>query len=138
MKAARGRDTAPELKLRRELHRRGMRYRTHVEVLPGLRRQADIVFARVRLAVFVDGCFWHGCPAHGTRAHANRSYWDAKIAQNRQRDQDTDVRLRALGWTPLRIWEHQSVQEAADLVQAAYAHLLLERSHDRHARRIPS
>src|ERR1022692_3611993 len=102
MKANRGRDTGPELRLRRELHRRGMRYRIHVAVLPGLRRRVDVVFGRARLAVFVDGCFWHGCPDHGTMARANRDSWEAKLAENHQRDQDTDARLRACGWTPLR------------------------------------
>jgi DNA mismatch endonuclease, patch repair protein len=124
MKATRRRDTGAELKLRRELHRRGMRYRIHVQVLPGLRRQADIVFAGVRLAVFVDGCFWHGCPIHGTQAHANADYWDAKILQNQQRDRDTDERLRTADWTTLRVWEHQSAQEAATLVQQTYADLI--------------
>lgn len=121
--ANRGQDTGPELLLRRELHRRGMRYRTHMAVLPGLRRKADIVFSRVRLAVFVDGCFWHGCPTHGSMARANRDYWEAKLRENQLRDQDTDARLRADGWTPLRIWEHQSVADAADEVQQVYGQL---------------
>lgn len=124
MKANRSRDTHPEIMLRQELHRRGMRYRTHVAILPGLQRRADIVFGRVRLAVFVDGCFWHGCPVHGTMARANRGYWESKIAQNQQRDQDTDTRLRTLGWVSLRIWEHQPPGEAADLVQQTYSKLV--------------
>ena len=124
MKANRGRDTSPELRLRQELHNRDMRYRTHMTVLPGSRRNVDIVFSRVRLAVFVDGCFWHGCPVHGSMAKANREYWETKIAENQQRDRDTDVRLRSQGWTPLHIWEHQPVKDAADLVQETYSRLL--------------
>lgn len=123
MKANRGRDTACELDLRRELHGLGMRYRLHVQVLPGLRRQADIVFSRVRLAVFVDGCFWHGCPIHGTQAKANADYWHAKILQNRSRDLDTDERLRTAGWTVLRFWEHQPAAEAASQILETYVSL---------------
>lgn len=123
MKANRGRDTVCELELRRELYGLGMRYRVHVRILPGFRRQADIVFSRVRLAVFVDGCFWHGCPIHGTKAKANADYWDAKILQNRLRDLDTDERLREAGWTVLRFWEHQPATEAASQVLETYARL---------------
>ena len=101
-----------------------MRYRIHVAVLPGLRRRVDVVFGRARLAVFVDGCFWHGCPDHGTMARANRDYWEAKLSENHQRDQDTDARLRACGWTPLRIWEHQPAAEAADHIERTYARLI--------------
>src|SRR5262249_21603927 len=109
MRANRGRDTLPEIRLRRELHARGMRYRTHSAVVPGLRRRADIAFSRARLAVFVDGCFWHGCPIHGTMAKANRSYWQAKIDRNRERDRDTNVLLERAGWKCLRIWEHEAI-----------------------------
>jgi DNA mismatch endonuclease (patch repair protein) len=127
MKATRRQNTEAELKLRRELHHRGMRYRTHVQVLSDLRRQADIAFAGTRLAVFIDGCFWHGCPLHGTQARANAEYWNRKILQNQQRDRDTDERLRAAGWTALRVWEHQPVQEAATLVQETYERLAAAR-----------
>jgi DNA mismatch endonuclease, patch repair protein len=131
MRANRGKDTGPELKLRRELHSRGLRYRIHRKIIPGLRRSADIVFPKARLAVFVDGCFWHGCPVHGTTAKSNRSYWDAKIEENRQRDRDTDRRLREAGWKPLRIWEHQPVLEAADLIQAALTASAVPSPHSR-------
>jgi DNA mismatch endonuclease (patch repair protein) len=110
MQANRGRDTAPELAIRREMHRRGYRYRVDVPVLPGLRRRADLVFSRQRVAVFVDGCFWHGCPVHGTTSKANQAYWVGKIAENRRRDADTDARLIAAGWCVLRVWEHEPVE----------------------------
>jgi DNA mismatch endonuclease (patch repair protein) len=92
MQATRGRDTAPELALRRELHRRGLRYRVDMPVIPGLRRRADVVFPRARVAVFVDGCFWHGCPQHATFAKSNAAFWAAKIAANKARDTDTGCR----------------------------------------------
>jgi len=114
------RDTAPELALRRALHRRGLRYRVHRRPLPDLARQADIVFTRAKVAVFVDGCFWHGCPEHGRRQHhTNGWYWPKKIEANKNRDRDTDARLVAVGWVPLRVWEHEDPQEAADRVADA-------------------
>lgn len=113
-------DTAPELALRRELHRRGLRYFVHRRPLPELRRTADIVFPRAKVAVFVDGCFWHGCPEHGRRVHRkNGWYWPEKIEGNRRRDADTDHRLIEAGWTPLRIWEHQGATEGARLTEHA-------------------
>ena len=116
------RDTAPELALRCVLHRRGLRYRVHRRPLPGLARQADIVFTRAKVAVFVDGCFWHGCPEHGRRAHrTNGWYWLAKIAANKDRDRDTDERLIAAGWIPVRVWEHEQPDVAADSVVDAIA-----------------
>lgn len=107
MSTQRREGTAPEVALRRALHGCGLRYRLHRSPLPGLRRKADIVFGPARLAVFVDGCFWHGCPEHGTRSHdVNGWYWPDKIARNRNRDQETDRALAAAGWRALRIWEH--------------------------------
>jgi len=117
MQLQRGRDTVPELALRRELHRRGRRYRVDVPIVPGTRRRVDIVFGRARVAVFVDGCFWHGCPEHGQRAHdVNGWYWPEKIAGNRRRDADTDARLRAAGWAVVRVWEHDDPEQAATLI----------------------
>jgi DNA mismatch endonuclease (patch repair protein) len=118
MQATRGRDTAPELALRRELHRRGLRYRVDAQILPNLRRRADLVFRRVRVAVFVDGCFWHGCPQHATTAKANAAFWAEKIITNQARDRDTDRRLQEAGWTVVRIWEHDDPQRAATQIQA--------------------
>jgi DNA mismatch endonuclease (patch repair protein) len=108
------RDTGPEIALRRALHQRGLRYYVHRRPLPELRREADVVFPKAKLAVFVDGCFWHGCPAHGRRDHrTNGWYWPEKIERNKARDQDTDAKLRAAGWIPLRVWEHEEPESAA-------------------------
>jgi DNA mismatch endonuclease (patch repair protein) len=114
MQAQRTRDTAPELGLRRTLHAMGLRYRVDQQPLPDLRRKADIVFRAARVAVFVDGCFWHGCPQHGRREHrVNGWYWPEKIERNQARDADTDARLEAAGWTVVRVWEHEHVDVAA-------------------------
>ncbi len=121
MQATGRRDTAPELALRRELHRRGLRYRVEVALPVAPRRRMDIVFAPARLVVLVDGCFWHGCPSHGTAARANADYWSAKIVANQLRDADTDARLRADGWEVLRVWEHEDPVEAAERIYAVLA-----------------
>jgi DNA mismatch endonuclease (patch repair protein) len=113
MMAARQRDTAPEIELRAELSRLGMRYRLHRAVVPGVRRRPDIVFGSARMAVFVDGCFWHGCPRHGTMAKSNRRFWEGKILANKVRDTDTNRRLRAAGWRVVRVWEHEDPRRAA-------------------------
>jgi DNA mismatch endonuclease (patch repair protein) len=114
------RDTGPELALRRVLHARGLRYFVHRRPLRELPRQADVVFPSVKVAVFVDGCFWHGCPDHGRREHrTNGWYWPEKIDQNWARDRDTDERLQAVGWTSIRVWEHEPPSQAADRIAAA-------------------
>lgn len=113
MKGNRRRDTTPELALRRALHALGLRYRVDAKPLPGLNRRADLVFTRAKVAVFLDGCYWHGCPEHGTVARTNVEYWSPKIAGNRERDADTDRRLTEAGWLALRIWEHEDVAEAS-------------------------
>ena len=107
------RDTKPEIALRRELHARGLRYRVDMAPVPGLRRRADVVFTRWRLAVFLDGCFWHRCPSHGTAPKNNAEWWSAKLDGNVARDRDTDRKLSAAGWSVLRLWEHESPLEAA-------------------------
>lgn len=120
MQLQRERDTAPEMALRRELHRRGLRYRVDQPIVTGTRRRVDIVFASPRVAVFVDGCFWHGCRWHGKREHSvNGWYWPGKIAGNRERDKDTDRRLRSDGWTVIRVWEHADPVVVADRIEAA-------------------
>jgi DNA mismatch endonuclease (patch repair protein) len=111
------RDTGAELALRRELWRRGLRYRIEVAPLLGLRRRADVVFSRARVAVYVDGCFWHSCPEHATVPKANRAWWIAKLKANVARDRDTDARLGAAGWAVIRVWEHEVVAEAADRIE---------------------
>ncbi|WP_236007127.1 very short patch repair endonuclease [Nakamurella leprariae] len=113
------RDTAPEIALRRELHRRGLRFRVD-HPLPGMaRRRADVLFPRRRIAVFVDGCFWHACPEHGTAPVNNSAWWAQKLATNVRRDRDTDAHLAAIGWTVLRFWEHDEVGSSADAVEQA-------------------
>ncbi len=112
------RDTKPELALRRELWRRGLRYRVDLAPIGGLRRRADLVFTRAMVAVYVDGCYWHSCPVHATIPKANRRWWIAKLAANVERDRDTDARLRDAGWMVVRVWEHEIVPEAADRVAA--------------------
>lgn len=112
------RDTGPERALRRALFAGGMRYRVHHPVSVGPRRHADIAFTRARVAVFVDGCYWHGCPAHASWPKANAEWWRAKIERNRLRDQDTDERLMAAGWLSVRVWEHEDPMEAAARIAA--------------------
>jgi DNA mismatch endonuclease (patch repair protein) len=111
--------TAPELLLRRELHRRGLRYRVHVGLpVAGLsRRRADVLFGPTKVAVFVDGCFWHACPTHGTAPASNAGWWSRKLAANVARDRDTDSRLTEAGWLAVRIWEHEAPLKAADRVE---------------------
>lgn len=118
MSAQGRRDTKPELRLRRELHRRGHRYYVDRAPLKGLRRRADLVFPRLKVAVYVDGCFWHACPQHGTRPKNNRDWWDAKLDGNVQRDRDTDRRLTAVGWRVARVWEHEDLAAAVEIVEA--------------------
>jgi DNA mismatch endonuclease, patch repair protein len=112
------RDTPGEMALRRELHRRGFRYRVDVRPVPSLRRRADIVFTRAKVAVFCDGCYWHSCPEHGSWPKANAQWWREKIENTRRRDRDTDARLTEAGWTVVRVWEHEDPTAAADRVVA--------------------
>ncbi len=100
-----------------------MRYRVDVAPLPGLRRRADVVFTRARLAVFVDGCFWHRCPQHGTSPRNNADWWRDKLDRNVQRDRDTDRALHEAGWQVLRVWEHEPTAIAADKVHSAWSRL---------------
>jgi DNA mismatch endonuclease (patch repair protein) len=118
MQTTRQRDTPGELALRAALRSLGLRYRVDV-TLPGTRRRADVAFIGAKVAVFIDGCFWHGCPDHGTWPKANAAWWRDKIETNRHRDRDTDQRLRAAGWTVLRFWEHADFKMAADAVARA-------------------
>lgn len=111
------RDTTLELALRQALHRRGLRYRLHRRPVPELRREADIVFRRSRIAVFVDSCFWHRCPKHYSEPKANAAWWDAKTRRTAARDRDTDARLRQAGWRSVRVWEHDDFEQAADKIE---------------------
>src|SRR3954465_8998485 len=112
------RSTGPELGIRRELHRRGLRFRVDHAGLPG---RPDIVFTRARLAVFVDGCFWHRCPEHGTLPRNNAMWWLAKLARNVERDAEKDAVLTGLGWVSLHVWEHEPVLDAADRIEGLWS-----------------
>ncbi|MEQ8276429.1 MAG: DNA mismatch endonuclease Vsr [Deltaproteobacteria bacterium] len=117
MERTRRRDTRPELELRRCLYALGVRgYRIDAKVIDGLRRRADIVFRRLRLAIYVDGCFWHGCPEHATWPKANAAFWRDKIETNRCRDRDTNEKLAGAAWYVIRIWAHVDPVSAAETV----------------------
>ncbi|MFF5433855.1 very short patch repair endonuclease [Streptomyces griseofuscus] len=113
MQAVRSRDTKPEMLVRRLVHASGLRYRVARRPVPDLRRTADMVFRPVKVAVFIDGCYWHGCPEHYVSPRTNPAYWSEKVAHNIARDRDTDRQLEAAGWFVLRFWEHTPAQEAA-------------------------
>lgn len=119
MARVRRRDTAPELELRSELHRRGLRYRVDRRPLKGVPSRADLVFGPAKVAVYVDGCFWHSCPVHGTMPRSNEAFWREKLARNRERDATVNELLAAAGWTVVRIWEHEEIDAAADRVESA-------------------
>lgn len=113
-------DTAPEVAIRQALHAVGLRFRKDYQlVTPLAKTRADIVFARQRVAVFVDGCFWHGCPEHCRLPQRNREYWEAKISRNQERDRGLNAALEDAGWTVIRIWEHEPVDVATERVRAA-------------------
>ncbi|MGZ6586032.1 MAG: very short patch repair endonuclease [Solirubrobacteraceae bacterium] len=113
MQANRRSGTRPEMAVRRLVHAMGLRYRVDAKPLPDLNRRADLVFTRAKVAVFIDGCYWHGCPQHGTKTRTNSDYWVPKIARNRERDASTDRALHAAGWTVIRAWEHEPAAEVA-------------------------
>ncbi|GAA1937527.1 very short patch repair endonuclease [Nocardioides hwasunensis] len=119
MRANRSRDTGPEMALRRALHAQGLRYRLNARPLPQIRRTADIVFRSKRVAVFVDGCFWHGCPEHYRAPKANAQYWSAKVNRNVARDIQVDEILRDAGWVSVRVWEHEAIPSAVQKVTDA-------------------
>ncbi|MFF3307142.1 very short patch repair endonuclease [Streptomyces sp. NPDC002952] len=123
MQAIRSRDTKPERLVRSLLHAQGLRYRVAAKPLPDVRRTADIVFRPAKLAVFIDGCYWHGCPEHYVPPKTNSGYWSEKVARNMARDRNTDERLVAAGWTVLRFWEHDPAEECAVKIAAAVSRL---------------
>lgn len=116
MSRAPRRDTAPELALRQVLHAAGLRYRVAYPVPGRSRRTIDIAFTKRKVAVFVDGCFWHGCPEHGTEPASNSEWWRTKLAANQARDLDTTRHLVADGWVVLRFWEHEAPDDSAHQV----------------------
>lgn len=109
-------ESASEQALRSALHARGLRFRKHTQPLPGLRCRPDVVFTRARVAVFVDGCFWHRCPEHFRPSRRNAEWWDAKLQRNVARDREHDLALADAGWIVIRVWEHEEVDAAADRV----------------------
>lgn len=112
------RDTAPEVAVRRLLHASGHRYRLN-ERVPGMpRRTIDIAFTRAKVAVFLDGCFWHGCPEHATQPKANADWWRQKLDRNMARDLETSEHLAESGWIVLRFWEHEAPVRVAEQVAA--------------------
>jgi DNA mismatch endonuclease (patch repair protein) len=120
MRAIRRRDTGPEMEIRSLLHRAGLRYRVDHRI--GTGRSAprpDIAFTKQRIAVFIDGCFWHQCPEHATMPKANRDFWAPKLRRNVERDRENDAALRAMGWTVLRFWEHEEAERAAAEIMEA-------------------
>jgi DNA mismatch endonuclease (patch repair protein) len=120
MQSNTSRDTGPEVAVRQLLFARGLRYRVDRRPLPSLRRRADIVFVGPKIAVFIDGCFWHGCPEHGTtRFGTNSEFWINKIETNVARDFDTTAKLEAAGWSVLRFWEHVPPADAANEIESA-------------------
>ncbi|WP_406465537.1 very short patch repair endonuclease [Streptomyces sp. NBC_01622] len=115
------RDTAPEVAVRRLLHAEGLRYRVNVPV-PGMpRRTIDIVFPKAKIAIFMDGCFWHGCPLHATQPKSNAEWWRNKLDKNMVRDRETTEHLRAAGWSVHRFWEHESAQDIVQRIATGVA-----------------
>ncbi|MFE7261979.1 very short patch repair endonuclease [Streptomyces sp. NPDC057592] len=113
------RDTAPEVAVRKLLHASGYRYRVNEQVPNMSRRTIDIAFTRAKVAVFLDGCFWHGCPVHATQPKSNAQWWRQKLDRNMERDRETTARLESDGWTVLRFWEHESARNVANRIVAA-------------------
>ncbi|MGV9425239.1 very short patch repair endonuclease [Streptomyces sp. NPDC003656] len=121
-------DTNAELAVRRLLHAAGMRYRVEYPV-PGMaRRRIDVAFTRTKVAVLIDGCFWHGCPLHATQPKANAEWWRNKLDRNMARDRETTEHLTAQGWTVLRFWEHEAPEEVTARVRATVEQRLAERA----------
>ncbi|MEU1129706.1 very short patch repair endonuclease [Streptomyces sp. NPDC005900] len=127
MQAIRSRDTTPERLIRRLVHAQGLRYRVAARPLPTLRRTADMVFRPTKVAVFIDGCYWHGCPLHYVPPKTNSGYWSDKVARNMARDRDTEQQLREAGWLVLRFWEHEPADVCAALVCKAVTQRKLSR-----------
>ncbi|MET8909189.1 very short patch repair endonuclease [Micromonospora sp. NPDC004551] len=131
MKRVRRASTKPELLIRKELHRRGLRFRVNHPSLPG---RPDIALTRARLAIFVDGCFWHRCPNHGVMPKNNREWWEAKLRRNVERDREKDAALSALGWHVRHFWEHEDPGKVAEEIVQLWRRLLSEGAPDARSR----
>ena len=120
MRGNRRTDTKPEKALRSALHAAGYRFRKDYRLdLGAAKPRPDIVFTRAKVAVFVDGCYWHSCPDHGTTPRKNSDYWTPKLARNARRDKENDEALEKAGWAVVRVWEHESVEQAVRRVRTA-------------------
>ena len=131
MQANKGRDTKPELALRRELHARGLRYRVQTRPTPEIRNRMDIVFRPAKVAVDVRGCFWHACKEHASRPKANADVWAAKLQRNLERDAALEYSLKEAGWHVEVVWEHEDPVEAANRIQALIARRRVKESRER-------
>jgi DNA mismatch endonuclease, patch repair protein len=130
MRAIKRTGTKPELALRSALHRQGYRFRKdyRLDLAGGKRVRPDIAFTARRVAVFVDGCFWHACPDHGSKPANNVWYWEPKLRRNVERDRAADAALAAAGWDVVRVWEHESIDAAVTAVLSALARSLAQGS----------
>jgi len=128
MKAAKPRNTAAEEDLRRELRKLKLSFRNNKKLIPDVNRTVDIVFTKFKVAVLVDGCFWHGCPKHRTWPKENAEFWKKKIETNIERDKNTNTLLRKNGWEVIRIWEHESPEKAAQKISKTIQERKLKRS----------
>ena len=138
MRGNRRRDTKPELRLRSALHRRGLRFRVdHRVPVVGAGIRGDVVFTKAKVAVLVDGCFWHGCAEHGTQPRANATYWQAKLAGNIARDRRNDQQLADAGWQVVRVWEHEEPEAAAARIHDVVESRRQAGGEDRGARNSP-
>jgi DNA mismatch endonuclease (patch repair protein) len=131
----RGRDTGPEWAVRSLIHRAGLRYRVDVRPVTTVRRRADLVFPRLKIAVFIDGCFWHACPQHFAWPKTNSEYWERKIGGNQLRDTETNLALEEHGWTVLRFWAHEPADDIARQLHEAVLEAKLLLSSDQRKRR---
>lgn len=118
MRSNRSSGTRPEIRLRQALHRAGLRFRVQYPVPSARRRRIDVAFPRLKVAVYIDGCFWHGCPQHPFTPKRNAEYWSGKFVANRARDAETEARLELHGWVVLRVWEHEAAEAAVERVLA--------------------
>jgi DNA mismatch endonuclease (patch repair protein) len=114
MSRIRGKDTSPELLLRRALWAAGLRYRVHYRTPAG---RADLALVKARLAIYIDGCFWHGCPEHYVRPRSRVEFWGGKLRENVERDRRQTLRLEEAGWRSCRLWEHEVFEELPAVVR---------------------
>jgi DNA mismatch endonuclease, patch repair protein len=119
MQANKSKDTTVEVRLRSALHKSGLRFRKNVRPVQGLRCSADLVFLRQRVAVFVDGCFWHSCPLHATRPKTNREWWELKLRATVERDASNRRALEQAGWVVVQVWEHEPLEQAVSVIRLA-------------------